>query len=101
MQNSLTYWFNFHFRRNDKILYYPLFLFFVDPCGMTTNPKTVNPASIQPPQTKNKSSIYSPSDIPFSEKTLSDEVFLQYLHDSPPIDKLFVFYSIFWIILLI
>ena len=44
---------------------------------------------------------YSPSNIPFSEKTLSDEVFLQYLHDSPPIDILFVFYSIFWIILLI
>ena len=43
----------------------------------------------------------SPPDIPFSEKTLSDEVFLQYLHDSPPIDRLFVFYSIFWIILLI
>ena len=42
-----------------------------------------------------------PPDIPFSSKTLSDEVFLQYLHDSPPIDILFVFYSIFWIILLI
>ena len=40
-------------------------------------------------------------DIPFSFNTLSDEVFLQYLHDSPPIDILFVFYSIFWIILLI
>ena len=45
--------------------------------------------------------FYSPYDIPFSEKTLSDEVFLQFLHDSPPIDYLFVFYSIFWIILLI
>ena len=45
--------------------------------------------------------VNKPSDIQLSEKTLSDEVFLQYLHDSPPIDELFVFYSIFWIILLI
>ena len=45
--------------------------------------------------------IISKWDIPFSFKTLSDEMFLQYLHDSPPIDGLFVFYSIFWIILLI
>ena len=55
----------------------------------------------EPLQTSNESPFHSPSDIPFSEKTLSDEVFLQYLHDSPPIDKLFVTYSIFWIILLI
>ena len=50
-------------------------------------------------QTNNESPFYP--DIPFSFKTLSDEVFLQYLHDSPPIGELFVFYSIFWIILLI
>ena len=61
----------------------------------------VSSSIVDLPQTKNESSIYSPSNIPFSEKTLSDEVFLQYLHDSPPIDILFVFYSIFWIILLI
>ena len=70
---------------------------------MTTNPKTVNQPITQSTQTKNESPLYSPSpsDIPFSFKTLNDEVFLQYLHDSPPIDKLFVTYSIFWIILLI
>ena len=49
----------------------------------------------------NEDDEHFPVYIPFSEKTLSDEVFLQYLHDSPPIDELFVFYSIFWIILLI
>jgi len=35
---------------------------------------------------------YSISNVPFSERTLSDEVFLQYLHDSPPIEILFVFF---------
>ena len=44
-------------------------------------------------QTNNESPFYT--GIPFSFKTLSDEVFLQYLHDSPPIDILFVFIQYF------
>ena len=44
---------------------------------------------------QSKPLIVSKKDIPFSFKTLSDEVFLQYLHDSPPIDILFVFSQYF------
>ena len=49
----------------------------------------------QPKTPKHSTRLNIPSVIPFSEKTLSDEVFLQYLHDSPPINRLFVFIQCF------
>ena len=84
---------------NEKLFYFFLFKKNMNNSHGDTNKDN---ESSQSKMTPNQSrGLHYPSDIPFSEKTLSDEVFLQYLHDSPPIDILFVFYSIFWIILLI
>ena len=83
---------------NEKSFYFFLFKKNMNNSQGDTNKDNESSQSKTPNQS---GGVNKPSDIPFSEKTLSDEVFLQYLHDSPPIDGLFVFYSIFWIILLI
>ena len=84
---------------NEKSFYFFLFKKNMNNSQGDTNKDNESSQSKITPKESRR--ITKPSNIPFSEKTLSDEVFLQYLHDSPPIDGLFVFYSIFWIILLI